>query len=450
VFVPCFGCSNLSIAYRSSSTISLYVSTSQFDDGKYKLLSIGGAVHVGQATDPERGWYFPPEVVISTKKSKLKLKSKPRIVSIAAAPTLDMWSFGVLMYQLLCGVPLSMYARSSDRNANAANVRSWNEKTLGKALAHLRMEDEVAADLLSGLLHPKPSRRIPSMKEVLTHKYFSNEEQKSEKDDVAGISLPSPSPEQIPEVDEMDPNASMLKNPRDVVYPTQERRLQGDISIDAYDSDDTVDANEEARQDIKGSAHRREDATSFISYPVQDLQSKRAPFSYPLQERRIISSVQEKREITAATSPTSSSLAPKDALGDQQSVSSSILESHSAYRCDGDCFSTASTKFTDNTSATIDRATKPEVPVQVVATEKKSRRRSSGSDGDDKLLSDSPATDGKGVDTLPIESYSSIDSDNESEPGRIIPGSRLRKRAAAQKYHDPQDGCPDIVRIFPI
>ena len=414
---------------------SLSTTISQFDDGRYKLLSVGGSVPVGQATDPERGWYFPPEVVSSTKKGKLRLKSKPRIVSTAAAFTLDVWGFGVLMYQLLCGVPLSLYARSSDRNVNAASARAWNEKTLGKVLAHLRMEDEAAADLLSGLLHPKPSRRIQSMKEVLSHEFFSHDEQKVEKDDA-----PPPSPEHTPEINETEPNASMLKNPMDAVYPTQKRRLQGDCSTDAYDSDDTAGDEEEASQDIEGASHHR-DNTSFDSYPVQELQSKQATFSYPVQERRNISPVQQQRELagTSPTRSTCSSIALKDVTGDHESVeSSSPLDFHSAYRVDGDCFSTASTKFADNTSATIDRATKPKVPAQVVATEKKTRY-SFGHDGDDKVLSVTPATDETGVDTSQIEAYSSIDSDDESEPGRIIPGSRLRKRAAAaQKYHDPQ------------
>ena len=85
-------------------------------------------------------WLRAPvaDMVRLREKGKLRLKSKPRIVSTAAAFTLDVWGFGVLMYQLLCGVPLSLYARSSDRNVNAASARAWNEKTLGKVLAHLR------------------------------------------------------------------------------------------------------------------------------------------------------------------------------------------------------------------------------------------------------------------------------------------------------------------------
>ena len=67
----------------------------QFDDGKYKLLSIGGAVPVGRPTEVERGWYFPPEAISSSKKNKLKLKAKPKIVSIPAAHT--HWTCGHLV-----------------------------------------------------------------------------------------------------------------------------------------------------------------------------------------------------------------------------------------------------------------------------------------------------------------------------------------------------------------
>ena len=51
--------------------ISSYFYALQFDNGKYKLLSIGGAVPVGNSSH-RRGYYFPPEAIASSKKNKLK------------------------------------------------------------------------------------------------------------------------------------------------------------------------------------------------------------------------------------------------------------------------------------------------------------------------------------------------------------------------------------------
>ena len=386
---------------------------------------------VGRPTEVERGWYFPPEAISSSKKNKLKLKPKPKIVSIPAAHTLDLWAFGVMMYQLLYGVPLSLYAPSPDRNANVARVKSWNEKALSKALTHLRMKDEAAADLLSGLLQPKPSRRIASMKEVLAHRFFSNEEQKHEKVE-AGMALPPPSTE--PKPSEVNPNDVAMKNLSDPIYPTQERRLQDD---DGSNADETADAiGGETSHQFGRSPYFQEDTKSFFSYPTQDLRPKDADLSYPIQEKRSIFPVQEMRGNIAPESPRSNPF-PIDTPGDQ-SVSSSLLGSNSAHRFDGDCFSTASTKFADNTSGTIE-AMKHEVPKQVVATEKNSDRRGSGDEEDSEELFQYLSNAEKDAATLQqAESYNSIDSDDESEPGRIIPGSRLRKRAATRKYHDPQ------------
>ena len=374
-----------------------------------------------------RGYYFPPEAIASSKKNKLKLKqSKPKIISIPAAHTLDIWAFGVMMYQLLCGVPLSLYAPSPNRNANIARVKSWNEKVLSKALMHLRMRDEAAADLLSGLLHPKPSHRIASMKEVLAHRFFSYEEKKDEKVE-AGMALPLPSTEETPEPSEDNPNDLAMMNLSDTIYPTQERRFQDD---DGSKTDETADVlGSETSHMFGGSTHFQEDTKSFCPDPTQDLRPKGADLSYPIQEKQRMFPVQQMR----------GNIAPEtiDTPGDQ-SVSSSLLGSSSAHRFDGDCFSTASTKFADNTSGTIE-AMKHEVPKQVVATEKKPERRNSGNEGDSEQLFQYLSNAEKDAATLQqADSYNSIDSDDESEPGRIIPGSRLRKRAATRKYHDPQ------------
>lgn len=391
---------------------------------------------VGQPTEAERGWYFPPEAIASSsKKNKLKLKFKPKIASIPAAHTLDLWAFGVMMYQLLCGVPLSLYAPSPDRNANVASVKSWNEKALSKALIHLRMKDETAADLLSGLLHPKPSHRIASMKQVLAHRFFSYEEQKVEKVDT-GMALPPPSTDKTSEPSEVNPNDFAMKNVSDTIYPTQESRLQEDGGGKTDEAADVFGG--ETSHQFGGSTHSQEDTNSFFSYPTQNLRPKGANSSYPIQERRNTFPVQEMRGNTTSESPCSrSSPTGIDTSGDQ-SVSSLLLGSNSVHRFDGDCFSTASTKFADNTSTNI-AAMNHEVPKQVVTTEKKPERRDSGNERNSGQLSQYLSTAENDATTLQhAESYNSIDSDDESEPGRIIPGSRLRKRAATRKYHDPQ------------
>lgn len=75
----------------------------------------------GSPTDPKRGFYHPPEaVVVETKRAPLgKKEVVAKVVSIPAQPTHDIWAFGVVMYEAICGVPLSPYACRGKRAMSA-------------------------------------------------------------------------------------------------------------------------------------------------------------------------------------------------------------------------------------------------------------------------------------------------------------------------------------------
>ena len=145
---------------------------------RWKILSIGGSVDIGQETNPNRGFYHPPEaVVLETRNVSLGEKNVgASVVPIISAATYDIWAYGTLFYEALARLPLSPYrsaykAKRAMTTAELFKVGQWDERSLRKALRHVE-GNELAQDLIKKLLHPKPEARAQSMREVLEHPFF--------------------------------------------------------------------------------------------------------------------------------------------------------------------------------------------------------------------------------------------------------------------------------------
>ena len=147
---------------------------------RWKLLGVGGCVPMGQPTDPERGFYHPPEAIVVEKRGSMgaignKKNMTATVISIPADATYDIWAYGVVVYEAIAGVPLSPYACRGKREMNTSEVCKiglWDDHNVRKALKHVQ-EDDIARDLLKQLLHPDPTRRFTSMRQVLEHPFFS-------------------------------------------------------------------------------------------------------------------------------------------------------------------------------------------------------------------------------------------------------------------------------------
>ena len=145
---------------------------------RWKLLGVGGSRAIGSPTDPKRGFYHPPEtVVVETKRAPLgKKEVVAKVISIPARTTHDIWAFGVVMYEAICGVPLSPYACRGKRAMNAneiSKIGNWDRASLERALRHVDPEDRNAADILRQLLHHDPNGRCNTLREALEHPFFS-------------------------------------------------------------------------------------------------------------------------------------------------------------------------------------------------------------------------------------------------------------------------------------
>jgi len=143
---------------------------------RWKLLGVGGSKPIGSPSDPQRGFYHAPEsVVVESKRAPLgKKEVVAKVVSIESKPSQDIWAFGVLMYEAICGMPLSPYACRGKRPMSAneiSKVKNFNEESLERALRHVNQSDYKAIDILKNLLQQDPNKRC-SLREALEHPFF--------------------------------------------------------------------------------------------------------------------------------------------------------------------------------------------------------------------------------------------------------------------------------------
>jgi serine/threonine protein kinase len=147
---------------------------------RWKLLGVGGSKAIGSPTDPKRGFYHPPEaVVVDTKRVPLgKKETVAKVISIQARPTHDIWAFGVVMYEAICGQPLSPYACRGKRAMNAvemSKIGKWDQASLERALRHVDPKDQNAIQILRRLLHHNPNERYSTLRTALEHPFFSGD-----------------------------------------------------------------------------------------------------------------------------------------------------------------------------------------------------------------------------------------------------------------------------------
>uniref|UniRef100_A0A7S1BXE3 Protein kinase domain-containing protein n=1 Tax=Corethron hystrix TaxID=216773 RepID=A0A7S1BXE3_9STRA len=102
-----------------------------------------------------------------------------------ASAAWDVWSFGLIMGQLLLGRNVNLLPNSEKSEEALMRNLYFYDKSAAKKIRESVRESagEQAGDLISRLLHPAPEMRPSTMTKVLRHKYFHSDDDASTKGD---------------------------------------------------------------------------------------------------------------------------------------------------------------------------------------------------------------------------------------------------------------------------
>jgi serine/threonine protein kinase len=146
----------------------------KFEDG-WKLLNLIGVQNLGEGVMASRmGLSIPPEGI----KSRKDQSSTRMNDTLSASPTIDIWAFGKLMFEVV--VQKSLIPFDSSETIERQDSRllkelgNWNEENLRDAVAELEMTGigHLGIDLISHCLCSR-EERPQSMQEVMSHGFWN-------------------------------------------------------------------------------------------------------------------------------------------------------------------------------------------------------------------------------------------------------------------------------------
>lgn len=148
--------------------------------GKYwKLMDLPGSVAINEIfTACRLGVHSPPEAFIT---ARCKTNHERNIASIAptlaADPTVDVWAFGKLMYEVLVGESLfKIFSVESSFLKSSMCIHAWNDYHLKKISKKIISEgiNSSGVNLILICLFPLLSERCKSMSDILNHPFWTD------------------------------------------------------------------------------------------------------------------------------------------------------------------------------------------------------------------------------------------------------------------------------------
>jgi len=151
----------------------------KFDDG-WKLIDIAGAHNIGESMPLNHTNASAPPESVTFGNGHSRGRGTPAFRErITASPSLDIWAFGKLMYEVLIGeniLPIDPNQSVGSDERYLYLLGNWNEESLKNIVADVEASGEGAliADLISHCLCPQPDDRPKSMQDVLSHAYWNS------------------------------------------------------------------------------------------------------------------------------------------------------------------------------------------------------------------------------------------------------------------------------------
>ena len=125
--------------------------------------------------------YVPPEMLHAPHSDHLALR--PRRPSdgdpLLASPAFDIWSLGVVFFQLFCGETL--FQANDEDNLDADGLlllQSWGDDAAFRLKKLSKVSHPMARHLLSQMLVAQPHARLPTVAHVLSHSFFTGQQQR--------------------------------------------------------------------------------------------------------------------------------------------------------------------------------------------------------------------------------------------------------------------------------
>ena len=171
----------------------------KFDDS-WKVMGRLHFQRIGEKFDCRRwGQSYPPEAIVEKTEQDTQLcdsddapvKFDPDLV---AHPSIDIWAFGKLAYEVLVGEPLfenDSTVKPNEDFVAMLGVMEWDQENNLKQVYHDLLDTgvtESASDLIASCLFPLPQDRPASMEEILDHPAWKEMRRSKDQDRSSRIS----------------------------------------------------------------------------------------------------------------------------------------------------------------------------------------------------------------------------------------------------------------------
>merc|ERR1712194_711978 len=150
---------------------------------RWKITGLPGSVVAGGRFGISRlGLHSPPEAYVFAHSTRSDELGRALLAPLLTAePTVDIWAFGKLLYEVLVGESLfRVFSDGSDRRIHASQdiLLAWNDDHHLRKVCNKLLNGQIGVtgvDLISRCLCSMKSTRFTSMSDILRHPFWKDD-----------------------------------------------------------------------------------------------------------------------------------------------------------------------------------------------------------------------------------------------------------------------------------